>query len=571
MKKTSGLVFWALRESLRKGYGTSHFLHDLKSGLIVGLVAIPLGMALSVAINLPPQHGLYTCIIGGIICALLGGSKFQVTGPTAAFVVILVPIVQRFGIEGLFLAGFLSGFLLILFSIFRLGKVIEFLPHPVVTGFTAGIAVVIFTLQIKDFMGLPIPSMPHYYWERVIRLAEYSPLLNVAEFLVGFFTLVVIFLCNRYLKKTPGPIIGLTLATLLVEGLKWWNPNLQVATIANRFSTQVGDTLIAGIPSGPPLLRLDWLFPGGQFVSMDLITHIFPAALTIALLGAIESLLSAVVADGMTRTRHEPNAELLAQGIGNMLCPFAGGIPATGAIARTATNIRFGAKSPLSTVVHGLFILLAMLYMAPFISLVPMASLAALLMIVAYNMSEIKHVKSILQLGSADDKLVFLCCFLLTIFIDMTAGVLTGFGLATLLFMKRMVSLTSGGIALEKGGKRSYPTLPPRYQIYHVSGPMFFGAAHKAMSSLGQVSKDLEVLILDLTDVAMLDITGLTALRSGVLQLSEHGIQITIVVSSHELERHVKRFLHLTAASNITVSMGPISQILKREAVSIPI
>src|SRR5947208_67204 len=374
----------ALRASLRHGYSTKDLRSDLLAGVVVGIVALPLSMALAVASGVAPQHGLYTAIVAGAVIAALGGSMVQVCGPTAAFVVLLAPISARFGLGGLLLAGLLAGVLLVIMGAARLGGLIQFVPYPVTTGFTAGIAVVIATRQLNDFLGLTVARRPEHYLEKVGALTQALPTLRWPDLAIGLFTLGVLILWPRITRKVPGPLIALGLGGILAALLSRWMSGFEVATILSRFKD--------GIPQLPPQPVLPWNLPGPDgkplVLSFDLLRELAPSAFAIAMLGAIESLLSAVVADGMTGGSHDPDAELMAQGTGNLLAPFFGGIAATGAIARTATNVRSGARSPLAAVFHALFVLSAVLLLAPLLGYVPMAGLAALLLLVAWNMSD---------------------------------------------------------------------------------------------------------------------------------------------------------------------------------------
>ncbi len=520
--------FSALRDVFREGYKSSDLRSDLMAGLVVAMVAIPLSMALAIASGVPPQMGLYTAVIAGGAVALLGGSRFQVTGPTAAFVVILLPIVHRFGPAGLLMAGLLAGILLILMGVMRMGRLIQFIPHPVTTGFTSGIAVVIATLQIKDFLGLQMDIMPDHYLDRLGALILALPTFSLAECAVGTFTLILLIVWPRLSKKVPAPLIALTAAAVAAVFAEKFVPGFHVATIGSRFSFEVNGLLTHGIPQTAPVFHTPWTLPGpgGQPLPLtwETLEALLPSAFAIAMLGAIESLLSAVVADGMGGTRHDPDAELLALGTGNLLCPFFGGIPATGAIARTAANIRFGAKSPVAAFSHALFILVAVLTVAPLISYLPMASLAALLMVVAYNMSEVKHFKHILRVAPKSDVAVLLTCFGLTVLFDMVKGVSVGIVLAAFLFLRRMAALSSGRAlsASSHGGTIPDP-LPKGVLVYEIAGPLFFGAAEQAVRSLELVEKHVRVLVFLMEDVPAMDITGLVALESAVEDLIRNG------------------------------------------------
>lgn len=512
----------ALRRAFAKGYGKAELRADLMAGLVVGVVALPLAMALAIASGVPPQHGLYTAIIGGGLIALLGGSKTQVSGPTAAFVVILVPITIKFGIAGLCVASLMAGVILVVLGLLRLGQLLQYVPYPVTTGFTGGIAVVIATLQVKDFFGLTVEHMPEHYLERVEALAGAAATARWGEFAIGAFTLAALLLWPKLTTKVPAPLVALTLATVIAVALGRLMPGFEVATIGSRFTYLVDGELRHGIPQAPPLPVLPWLLAGADGTPLGLsfstIRALLPSAFAIAMLGAIESLLSATVADGMASTKHDPNAELIAQGVGNIAAPFFGGFAATGAIARTATNIRSGAKSPIAAITHAIFILVSVLLLAPLVSYLPMASLAALLLLVAWNMSEVRHFLHTLRVAPRSDVFVLLACFSLTVLFDMVISVTFGIVLASLLFMRRMSEI-SGARMLEEKHHELDEVLPPGVMVYEIAGPLFFGAAQKAMSSLETTSTKAKVVVFDIEDVPAIDATGMVNFESAIERL----------------------------------------------------
>jgi SulP family sulfate permease len=505
----------ALREALAEGYSPEKLAKDVLAGLVVGVVALPLSMALAIASGAPPQHGLYTACIAGLVTALLGGSRTQVSGPTAAFVVILAPICAQHGLGGLLVATMMAGVLLAGLGFARMGQLIQWIPHPVTTGFTAGIGMVIATLQVKDFLGLQTGTLPDHYVDRVAVLAAALPTWSSADLGIGAVTLVTLLIWPRLTTRVPAPLVALGLASLLGVAL-----HLDVATIGTRFHYDGGN----GIPRGFAHLGLPWSFPGGDGEPLDmdfaLVRELFPSAFAIAMLGAIESLLSAVVADGMAGTRHDPNAELLAQGAANLISPFFGGFASTGAIARTATNIRAGGRSPVAAMVHAVFVGVAMVALAPVLAYLPMAALAALLLVVAWNMSDIKHFRHVLRVAPKSDVAVLLTCFGLTVMFDMVIAVTTGVMLAALLFMRRMAEISGARIVEGKHHALREP-LPDGVVLYEIAGPLFFGAAQKAMGALETVSDSARVVILDLEDVPAMDATGLVGLESALEHL-EH-------------------------------------------------
>ena len=521
----------ALRATLAVGYGKGDFKADLMAGLVVGVVALPLSMALAIASGVPPQNGLYTAIIAGAVIAALGGSKVQVSGPTAAFVVLLAPVSARYGLGGLCVASLIAGVMLIAMGAAGFGSLLQYVPHPVTTGFTAGIAVVIATLQVKDFFGLTVEKMPEHYLERVEALFHAAPTARWTDLVIGALTLAILILWPRFNKKVPAPLVALTTGGVLAFAATQLIDGFTVGTIASRFSYVVDGVAHPGVPHSPPMPVLPWLLPGADGaplgLSIKLLRDILPSAFAIAMLGAIESLLSATVADGMIGAKHDANGELLGQGIGNVVAPFFGGFAATGAIARTATSVRSGARSPIATIIHSGFILAAMLVLAPLIGYLPMASLAALLMIVAWNMSEVRHFGHIVRVAPRSDVVVLLACFFLTVVFDMVISVTAGVMLAALLFMRRMAEITGGRVEETHGSKHA--ALPKGVLQYSIDGPLFFGAAQKAMGALHDVARTAKVVILEIVDVPAMDATGLVALESALAKLWKGKAEVIIV------------------------------------------
>jgi SulP family sulfate permease len=413
----------------------------------------------------------------------------------------------------------------------RLGRLIEFVPYPVTTGFTAGIAVVIATLQVKDLLGLDPGPPPDGFLERVAALARALPTTHPPDLAVGALTLALLLAWPRLKTRVPAPLVALVAGALAAAAAALWLPDFAAATIHSRFSYTAGGEVHPGIPRLPPLPLLPWRQPGpdGAPLGLSLATlrAVAPPAFAIAMLGAIESLLSAVVADGMIRRKHDPDAELVAQGVGNLLAPFFGGIAATGAIARTATNVRAGGRSPFAAVVHAAFVLAAVLLLAPLLGYLPMASLAALLLIVAWNMSEARHVLRAVRTAPRSDVLVLLTCLALTVLFDMVVAVTAGVLLAALLFMRRMAEVSGVRLVAEPHRVLEHP-LPPATVLYEIAGPLFFGAAQKAMSALQAVAAGVRTVILDLRSVPALDATGLVNLDSAVARLRQAGIYVVL-------------------------------------------
>jgi SulP family sulfate permease len=503
----------ALRRAFHKGYGAAHLRADCMAGLVVGIVALPLSMALAIAVGVPPQHGLYTAIFAGATTAITGGCKFQVTGPTAAFVVILAPIVAKHGLSGLLTAGLLAGLLLVGMGFARLGSLIQYIPHPVTTGFTSGIATVIATLQLKDVFGLQVGPLPDHYTGKWLALWDARDTARPSELAVAAATLTLLLVLPRLTRRVPAPLMALSIAAVGVVAIRSLRPDFAVATIGTRFHTTIGGIDVPGIPAIVPVPALPW---GQVTLTFELVRALIPAAFAIAMLGAIESLLSAVIADGMTNTKHDPNSELVGLGLGNIVAPFFGGIAATGALARTATNVRAGARSPLASVMHALVVMLAMLVLAPMVAYIPMASLAALLLLVAWNMAEVHGFVGIARVAPKSDVFVLLTCFLLTVFFDMIVAVSVGFVLAALLFMRRMAELTESSLQLDASVDGAETTLPRGVVLYEINGPLFFGAAQKAMSTLNAARSEYRVLIIDLGRVPTIDATGLVALENAI-------------------------------------------------------
>ncbi len=507
----------ALRDKLRGGYTVSKLQADLLAGITVGIVAVPLAMALAIGSGVAPQYGLYTAIVAGLLIALTGGSRFSVSGPTAAFIVILHPIAEKYGLGGLVTASFMAGVMLIGMGVARMGKLIQFIPYPVTTGFTTGIAVVIASLQFKDFFGLQLTEQPAHFLERLWLMGNALPGLHWPDFLIGALTLALLLAWPRLKTGFPAPLVGIVVATVIAWWLSRSVEGFQVATIASRFSYVQGGETLPGIPPFLPRFVLPWQLPGPTGaplgLSLGLVKDLIGPAMAIALLGAIESLLCAVVADGMTGTKHDPNAELIGQGIGNVVGPFFGGIAATGALARTAANIRAGARGPLAAVFHALFILLVLLALAPLLGYMPMAALAALLLLVAWNMSELKHFRHIFKVAPGSDILVLLVCFGLTVIFDMVIAISVGVVLAALLFMNRMAELT-GTRPVEADHPHLETPLPEGVRLYEVSGSLFFRGRRKGdEGALRNIGARPRAVIIDIEGVTVMDVSGLSGAR----------------------------------------------------------
>lgn len=532
----------AWRQALAAGYGWPQLRADLIAGVTVGIIAIPLAMALAIAVGVPPQHGLYTVLVAAPLIALLGGSRYNISGPTAAFVVILLPIVQQHGLGGLLLCSMLAGLILIGMGLLRAGRLVEFVPYPVTLGFTAGIGIVIATLQIKDLLGLSLSGQPQHFTEHLLAIAGALPSLQPGDSLVALACLLTLILWPRWVPRVPGHLVALLLGSLLGLGLEAWG--LPVATLGERFSYSLDGQVHAGIPPTLPAFAWPWQLPGadGQplALSFELIRQLLAPAMAIAMLGAIESLLCAVVADGMTGSRHDPNGELIGQGVGNLVAPLLGGITATAAIARSAASIRAGAFSPLAAIIHAGVVLAAMLLLAPLFSDLPMAALAALLLMVAWNMSEAGHVLHTLRVAPRGDVLVLLVCLVLTVLFDMVLAVSVGLLLAAGLFIKRMSELT-GSSALPRRLPLSQADLPAAVQAYCIRGPLFFGAAEKALSVLRRFTPEMRVVIVEMSAVPLLDMTALAALENILRDYRKRGIGLILVGANPRVRLKLRR------------------------------
>ncbi len=523
-------MFSALKQAIKPRRSAHELQANVLAGLTVGIIALPLSMALAIATGVPPQHGLYTAIIAGIVIALSGGSSVNVSGPTAAFVVILLPIVHQFGLGGLLVSGMLAGFILLAMGLLRLGKFIELIPYPVTVGFTAGIGVVIGFLQIKDFLGLDITQDNGHFIQKVGSIFSALPSLRWQEALIASVTLGVLLLWPKAKSRIPGHLVALLAGACLAWLLTRHLPGFSVATIGSRFHYLVDGVQAAGIPSALPAFTLPWQLPDAQGrpigMSFDLIRQLAAPALTIAILGALESLLCAVVADGMSGAKHDSDDELIGQGLGNIVVPFFGGIPATAALARTAANIRAGGSMPLASVVHALFIVIAMLLIADLLAYIPMASMAALLIMVAWNMSDAKLFMQTLKTAPRDDVAILLICFGLTVLFDMTLAVGVGLGMAAILFIRKSIDLTESRPVHDHA--TPHHLFDRNAAVYEINGPLFFGTAQKALRSITRVDPDVRTVVLDMSDVSMLDMSAIAAMQAIVKTLDAARVSLVI-------------------------------------------
>lgn len=507
-----------------RGYNLHKFIADLIAGLTVGLVALPLAMAFAISSGVPPEAGLYCAVVAGFLISALGGSRVQIGGPTGAFVVVVYGIVAQHGLDGLLMCTLMAGVMLILLGVSGLGSAVRFIPRPVVVGFTNGIAVLIASTQLKDFLGLSVEKVPGEFLGRMVALATNLHTVAPVSALLGVCALAVILITARMSKKVPGYIVALALGTLAVVAL-----GLPVETIGTRFG---------GIPSGLPRLQIPQFRP-------DLIAPLLPSAITVAMLGAIESLMSAVVADRMTDDTHNPNVELVGQGVANVLSPLFGGLPATGAIARTATNIRSGAQTPVAGMVHALTLLGILLFAAPLARFIPLAVLAAILFVVAYNMGEWREIPEILKLSRADIA-VWLVTFGLTVFADLTVAVEAGMLLAALLYIRNVTrtttveSVTSEYVDDGRLHILQDKHIPDNVAIIRIHGPFLFGATEKLMEGVGPLEKLPDIVILRLRNMPALDGTGLLALEDLAARLRDSGRRLILCGAREQPARLIR-------------------------------
>nr|MBR9857164.1 C4-dicarboxylic acid transporter DauA [Gammaproteobacteria bacterium] len=521
----------ALREScLQERYSRQRLLKDVLAGVTVGIIAIPLAMALAIASGVAPQYGLYTAIIAGFVIALTGGSRLSISGPTAAFVVILYPIAQQYGLGGLLLATVMSGVILVGMALVRLGRLIEYIPEPVTLGFTGGIAVVIATLQLKDFLGLNLTALPEHYVGKVTALVSAFPEAHLPSLAVALLTLAIMLLWPRLKTGVPAHLPAVILASVITLLLN--RQGMDIATISSQFSYLLPDGSSGqGIPPVLPEWIWPWLQPGpgGSELTLSwaLLRDLLPAAFAIAMLGAIESLLCAVVLDGMTGKRHSANSELLGQGIGNIIAPFFGGITATAAIARSAANVKAGAESPVAAMVHALVVLAGLVLLAPMLAYLPMPAMAALLMVVAWNMSEAHKAVKLLKTAPVADILVFMTCFSLTILFDMVLAITVGILVAAVLFVRDIAEMTR--VSDISGHRRLLETpLPADWSVFKINGPLFFAAADRVFSELAEMSRQRRGVVLYMDGVAILDAGGMAALNRFIERCRQQQTEVVI-------------------------------------------
>lgn len=521
-------------------YTMQQFSKDLLAGVIVGIVAIPLAIAFAIASGVSPEKGLFTAIIAGFMISALGGSRVQIGGPTGAFIVIVYGIVQQYGVNGLIIATFIAGVMLIIMGLARLGSVIKFIPHPLIVGFTSGIALIIFSSQVKDFLGLQTGALPADFAGKWALYFRHSASLHWQAFVTGAATIAIILVWPKVTGKIPGSLVAIIVTTVAVQWL-----HLPVETIGSRFGS---------IPSSLPKPVLPQL-------DLTTIKNMIQPAFTIALLGGIESLLSAVVADGMIGGNHRSNMELVAQGTANMASALFGGIPATGAIARTATNVKNGGRTPIAGIVHALTLFIILAFAGKLASYIPMATLAGILVIVAYNMSEWENFLSVLK-GPGSDTAILLTTFLLTVFVDLTVAIEIGMVLAAFLFMRSMIKSSDVGES-----DLSEYAVPKGVEVFEVSGPLFFGAAYKFKEAMQYATNHPKILILRMGHVPVIDATGLRVLKEVYGHLQHRGVKLILSeVNSEQALKGLRetRLLFAIGKANVTATF---EQALERSAI----
>lgn len=531
---------------LFRNYSKTDFTTDLMAGIIVGIVALPLAIAFGIASGVTPEKGIITAIVAGFIISLLGGSKVQIGGPTGAFIVIIYGIIQEYGIEGLTVATLMAGILLVLMGVFKLGAVIKFIPYPIIVGFTSGIAVTIFTTQIADVFGLNFngEKVPGDFIGKWLVYARHFDTINWWNALVSFVSIFIIAITPKFSKKIPGSLIAIVVVTLAVYLMKVYGGITTIDTIGDRFSIQ------AQLPEAV-VPALDW----------EAVKNLFPVAVTIAVLGAIESLLSATVADGVIGDRHHSNTELIAQGIANIVSPIFGGIPATGAIARTMTNINNGGRSPIAGIVHAGVLLLILLFLMPFAQYIPMACLAGVLVIVSYNMSGWRTFLALMK-NPKSDVTVLLITFFLTVIFDLTIAIEVGLLIACVLFMKRVMETTEISVIRDEidPNKESdlevheeHLTLPKGVEVYEINGPYFFGIATKFEEIMSQLGDRPKIRIIRMRKVPFIDSTGIHNLTNLCVMSQKENIHIILSGVNDKVHKVLERsgFYELLGEDNI--------------------
>lgn len=559
-----GLEFRPKLFTMMKTYTKADFMTDLMAGIIVGIVALPLAIAFGIASGVSPEKGIITAIVAGFIISFLGGSKVQIGGPTGAFIVIIYGIIQEYGIDGLMVATMMAGVLLILLGIFKLGTVIKFIPYPIIIGFTSGIAVTIFTTQIADIFGLDFrgEKVPGDFIGKWILYFHHFDTVNWWNVIVSVVSVFIIAITPKFSKKVPGSLVAIILVTVGVYCLKMYGGVTCIDTIGDRFSIK------AQLPEAV-VPALDW----------EAIKNLFPVAITIAVLGAIESLLSAAVADGVIGDRHDSNTELIAQGIANFVSPIFGGIPATGAIARTMTNINNGGKSPVAGIVHAIVLLLILLFLMPLAQYIPMACLAGVLVIVSYNMSGWRVFKGLLK-NPKSDVAVLLITFFLTVIFDLTVAIEVGLVIACVLFMKRVMETTKISVITDEIDPNNESDLevheehlmiPQGVEVYEINGPYFFGIATKFEEIMSRLGDRPKIRIIRMRKVPFIDSTGIHNLTTLCEMSQKENIHIILSGVNEKVHKVLEKsgFYELLGKENICSNINEALEVATREIAEI--
>ena len=519
--------------SCLKNYNKATFMSDLMAGIIVGIVALPLAIAFGIASGVTPEKGIITAIIAGLLISMFGGSKVQIGGPTGAFIVIVFGIIAEYGLSGLIIATFMAGIFLILMGLLRVGTIIKYIPYPIIVGFTSGIALTIFTTQIKDLFGMQIAEVPADFVSKWIVYFQNFNTMNIWPLLIGIFSILIIVYTPKISKKLPGSLVAIIVMTVVALLLKNYAGVTTIETIGDRF------TINPDMPK-PEVPKITW----------EVFTKLMSPALVIAMLGAIESLLSAAVADGVIGDKHDSNQELVGQGIANMVCSLFGGIPATGAIARTMTNINNGGRTPIAGVIHALVLLLIYFFLMPLAKYIPMSCLAGILVVVSYNMSEWRSFKAILK-NPKSDIIVLLVTFFLTVIFDLTIAIEVGILIACLLFMRRMSEVTNVSVETEEidlsadsdlPNNTEHLAIPDRVEVYEINGPYFFGIANRFEEVMNDMGSIPSVRIIRMRKVPFIDSTGVNNLRNLCERTGKRGVTVILSGVTDKVYETLKKF-----------------------------
>jgi len=527
--------FTAWRSSFKDGFTTNRLFRDTVAGIVVGAISLPLSMAFAISSGMSPQSGLYTAIVGGLVAGIFGGSKYQVSGPTAAFIVILIPIVREFGPAGLMITTAFAGFILLILGLLKLGKLIDFISFPVIAGFTFGIAISVMILQLRSFLGVVAPPTNTVVNEFMV-VCSHLDTLNRADLILGMFTLVALFAWSYFFKNIPAALVVLPLSCVLGVFLPKFYPGLHFDTIENHFSIEADGKVFHGIPPIPPQFAFPWSPPGGMHLldSFSGVMSLIKGACTIAILCAIETLVTAVCGDRLTSTRNNPNGELIGHGLANIASPFFGGFSVSGAIPRTAANIQAGGTSPWASLMHSAFLLASILLFSRYLGYLPLSAMAALLIYVAYFMSDLRGCVDIIRTADREEWLTLILCAVLTILFDMVTAIAAGVIVTSILFMYRMsgMSATKEGVEEspkdQEAEKESPPVaVPPGILYFKVEGALFFGSANRLTSEI-KAKEGAKFAVIDLSDVPLVDSTGISQLVMTVKQLLDRGLSVSL-------------------------------------------